>query len=170
MDADRLDALARSLAAVGSRRRALAAVLSGVLSLPSLARPDDAAAAKKNKRRKGRKKKCKGSKKRCGGKCVNTCNDPRNCGSCGKRCQLNAICSAGTCTCVNGACPNSEATCCPAASPRGACRCSSNLDPTTCEVFGADCPPGTTRCAGAICSACCPAGSTCDTSTGTCLQ
>src|SRR5688500_4148786 len=102
MDADRFDALARSLTAVGPRRRALVAALSGVLSLPGLARPDDAATAKKNKRRKGRKKRCKGSKKRCDGKCVNTRNDPRNCGSCGTRCQLNAICSAGTCTCVNG--------------------------------------------------------------------
>ena len=49
MDADRFDSLARSLTAAGSRRRALAAALSGALGLLGLAHPDDVAAAKSGK-------------------------------------------------------------------------------------------------------------------------
>jgi hypothetical protein len=109
----------------------------------------------------------------CRGACVDTSSDPRNCGSCGHRCQVNAICSAGTCTCVRGACPASDATCCPTSATRAdVCRCTGATNLGTCETAGnvEACLPGTVACLGPRCAACCPAGSTCDPSTGTCLR
>ena len=128
MDPDRFDALSRPLIATGSRRRAVAAV-GGALGLLGLAHPDEATAAKSGKckpkcgacekckrgdcDRKDGRKRCKKGKcqpkadgaacaerRCCGGACVDTSNDPRNCGSCDTRCQVNAVCSAGTCACV----------------------------------------------------------------------
>lgn len=197
MDADRFDSLARSLTVAGPRRRVLATAFAGALGALGLANSDEASAAKSGKCKpkcgeceKCRKGECnkKNGKKRCrrgrcvanprgtvscSGTCVNLQTDPRNCGSCGKRCQLNAICSAGICTCVRGACPAGDATCCPASAVRPVdCRCTSATNPGTCESEGAvaDCPPGTVACDGPRCGACCPSGSTCDPSTGTCLR
>lgn len=110
---------------------------------------------------------------RCDDACVNTAIDPRNCGTCGARCQLNAVCTAGSCGCASGVCTTAGASCCPPGS-FFACICSPSgstafTDPATCNGVPA-CPAGTTTCVGPQCQACCPAGSTCDTSTGTCLQ
>ena len=116
---------------------------------------------------------CGDGKKCCRGTCIDTNSDPRNCGACGTRCQLNAICSDGTCTCVRGTCNNSGATCCSVDSARAeVCRCSSAINPGTCETEGnVDlCPAGTVPCVGPVCAACCPANSTCDPGTGTCLR
>lgn len=106
----------------------------------------------------------------CDDVCVNTAIDARNCGSCGTRCQLNGSCSAGICGCNNGTCMIAGATCCPAGSSF-VCQCPPGIftDPTTCNGIPS-CPAGTTACVGPQCQACCPAGTNCDTSTGTCLQ
>ncbi len=109
----------------------------------------------------------------CDGACVDTRSNPRHCGGCGQRCQVNGICSAGTCTCVRGECMNSGGTCCPASAVRPiACRCTGATNLGTCETEGNVelCPPGTVACTGPVCAACCPANSTCDPSTGTCLR
>ena len=201
MDPDRFDALSRPLIATGSRRRAVAAV-GGALGLLGLAHPDEATAAKSGKckpkcgacekckrgdcDRKDGRKRCKKGKcqpkadgaacaerRCCGGACVDTSNDPRNCGSCDTRCQVNAVCSAGTCTCVRGVCDAADAACCPTTAARPeACRCTGATDPRTCETAGSLdlCPAGTVACLGPRCGSCCPTGTTCDTSTGTCLQ
>jgi hypothetical protein len=98
MDAGRFDTLARSLAAAGTRRRALAVSLSGAVGLLGLARPGDATAAKsgKCKPKCGECEKCKkgdcdrkNGKKRCKqGKCQAKAN--------------GLVCSTGTCQ--GGAC------------------------------------------------------------------
>ena len=46
----------------------------------------------------------------CGGSCVQTSSDPKNCGGCGKICDAGSLCLAGTCApivCV----PNGSASC-----------------------------------------------------------
>lgn len=116
---------------------------------------------------------CPSGTTRCGDACVNTAIDARNCGSCGTRCQLNASCTAGICGCNQGTCGGVDFTCCPPGSA-DPCFCTLAgdpifIDPTTCLGLRG-CPQGTTTCVGPQCQACCPAGSTCDPTTGTCLQ
>jgi hypothetical protein len=120
---------------------------------------------------------CAAGQTACAGVCVDTATDPLNCGSCGTRCQLNAICDQGQCACVVPACQDFRFgfTCCPAPNDVS-CACGlSNpgtvfTDPLTCdEIPAEDCPPER-RCVGPDCQACCPVGSECDPSTGTCLQ
>jgi len=189
MDGHRFDDFIRSLTTRSARRGLLAALIGGILALSATG---EAAAGKRKRKRKckptcgpcercqkGKCRKSKDGRKRCKrGKCVanvNLMTDPRNCGACGKRCQLNAICRNGVCTCVNGACPDPGASCCPASASPLTCMCSSGAfqvpaTPTPdCQPV-ASCPPGTTPCVGPSCQACCPTGATCDTSTGTCLQ
>lgn len=81
MDAACFDRLARSLTTIGSRRRALTAVVSGALGVLSLAGPDDIEAKKK--------KPCPSCRKRKKAKCKGKLPDGTPCG--------NGICSAGTC-------------------------------------------------------------------------
>ncbi len=104
----------------------------------------------------------------CGGACVNLQTDPRNCGSCGTRCQGYATCTAGVCGCFIGDCGDSKSSCCAVGS---ACACIGGtryLDPTTCRIID-DCP-AERQCIGPDCRTCCPVGSTCDPTTGTCLH
>ena len=113
----------------------------------------------------------------CGGVCVTTSTDPRNCGACGKRCQLNATCNAGVCACVQSGCPVSVASCCPLGAGMP-CQCADQLGSDTfinggtCAVISPACPADYQTCIGppGTCQACCPPGSTCDHSTGACLQ
>ena len=88
MDADRFDTLARSLTAVGSRRRTLAA-----LGLLGLADPDEAAAAKT-------------------GKCKPTCGECEKCkkGDCDKK-DGKKVCKKGKCQAKANGTPCSAGTC-----------------------------------------------------------
>jgi hypothetical protein len=52
MDADRFDALSRSLTSIGTRRRALVATLGGVLGMLGLVDPNEASAAWSSKCRR----------------------------------------------------------------------------------------------------------------------
>ena len=194
MDPDRFDALSRAASTTQSRRRLTRLVsglgLGGVLT----ALGGERAAALRNGGESCSRDRqcttgdclrsgkcscseefptCRGDQVCCGRRCVSLETNPRHCGECRKRCQVNAICDAGTCTCVRGVCPANDATCCPTTAVRDlVCRCTSATDPRTCESAGSVefCPAGTVACPGPRCGACCPAGSTCDTSTGTCLQ
>jgi hypothetical protein len=121
---------------------------------------------------------CEADETCCDGFCVNLDDDPLNCGACGKRCQLNAECDEGQCACVVPACQDFDFgfTCCPPSDPVDSCACglvnpgTVFTDPLTCdEIPAADCPEER-RCVGPTCQACCPEGSDCDPSTGTCLQ
>jgi hypothetical protein len=177
MDATQFDNMAKALRSLTTRRLTLGALLGGALGLPGLA---DAEAAKSGtckpkceeceRCKKGRCRKTKHGKKRCK---RGTCQPRAD----GTTCQLNAVCSGGSCTCVNGACAIDVpgVACCP---PSSALPCTFAaagspvfLDPTTCTFVGA-CPGGTTVCVGApgTSQACCPSGTTCDTGTGACLR
>jgi hypothetical protein len=52
---------------------------------------------------------CGAGETKCGGGCVDTSNDPNNCGSCGNACGTNQFCHNGTC--VSGICPEGQTTC-----------------------------------------------------------
>jgi hypothetical protein len=181
MDGIRFDTLARSLTSAGSRRTALTAIFGGGLATLGLGTTE----AKKRKacppcKKRNRQGKCKKTKPDgaacaggscCDGVCVDTTSDPRNCGTCGTRCQVNGKCAGGGCTCVKAGCGNPDGSCCPS-SDASICSCAPGAkftDVATCNFVDA-CPAGTTPCAGPNCKACCPAGSICDTTKGTCLQ
>jgi hypothetical protein len=111
----------------------------------------------------------------CGGACVNTRTDPTNCGTCGTHCRVNESCIDGVCACSSsnaGICPTGFTCCLPQFG--GGCACGSSptfIDPATCDDV-ATCPTNTIACSGApgTCRTCCPAGTTCDTATGACVQ
>jgi hypothetical protein len=135
MDADWFDTLARSLTAVGSRRRALTAAFAGSLGLLGLSHPDGSAA---------------------GGACKPACSECQTCkkGKCHKTkhgkvckkgtCQAKAEsigcstgrCQGGSCVAATGGngCPEGQKPCGPACILAGQC-CTST-----------DCPTGTTCC------------------------
>ena len=99
----------------------------------------------------------------CGGACVNTSDDPSNCGACGNVCN-GASCSAGHCTCPGGA------TYC-GIGGAGTCVMTS-VDPNNGGGFGQacgngqSCIAGTCMACGALAQLCC-AGGACG-SGGTC--
>jgi hypothetical protein len=110
----------------------------------------------------------------CAGACVDIRADPVNCGACGTRCRVNETCIDGACACTSsnaGTCPTGF-TCCPLQFG-GGCACGSSptfVDPATCDE-PETCPTNTIACIGTSgCRTCCPAGTTCDTDTGACLQ
>jgi hypothetical protein len=211
MDASRIDALSRALAAGPSRRSVIAGLVGSVLSLASSSvdsktrrscRPPCGECERCHRGRCHTTRHgkhcthghcrpitdgtacsgggtcqdglcvCPGGLTRCDATCVDLTNDPRNCGSCGQRCQINGVCAAGACGCLNdpSCAANPGASCCPASTGGGCASCIAGLFniPTVCGV-SATCPPGLTPCLGPSCKACCPANSTCDPSTGTCL-
>lgn len=114
MDADRFDALARSLTAAGSRRRALAAALGGAFgtALGAFSVDENAAAKKKcppcKKRKKGKCKKRKPDGTPCpGGVCQSgrCCSPEPAAVTCAGACQTTRINRCGqavTCDCPGG--------------------------------------------------------------------
>ena len=191
MDAKQFDSLTRSLYSWSTRRRLVAGLIGGLLASPLLGGAADVAArrcppCRRRKEGRCRKKRrngtpcgvgktcqrgrcvCPAGTTECSGVCVDTTSDPRNCGTCGTRCQLNGACLAGRCDCVPVGCGALVGACCPG--PGGGCGCASSgfIDPRTCTNV-LTCPSDTTPCVG-TCRTCCPAGTTCDPSTGTCLQ
>ena len=159
MDADRFDALARSLQLATPRRAALGAIGGGLAAL--LARLGiDESEAKKRKKHKKKKKKCKGNKKKCGKKCIpksqcckdSECGDQQFCcqGACidDVLCCTDADCGGNIYTCEEGVCLCPD----PSEVPCSANEC---CDPDTqvCEVTpdtsacqSGDCPAGTDFC------------------------
>jgi hypothetical protein len=145
MDADRFDALSRSLAAVGTRRRALVTALVSALSALGLADPDEVSAAKspKCKRKPGECERCdRGTCTRKNGE---------------KRCKAGKIkpkafgtpCSVGSCQ--NGACIAAAAAA--PALPCGGCpsgqRCLANGScAIICGLGEPDCPSSCNACSG----------------------
>lgn len=112
----------------------------------------------------------------CNGLCADLKSNPRNCGACGKRCQVESTCEQGVCTCLGGGgfpCNDPDFSCCGADDPQDICICTLVISgkfsiPGTCGQGPCD-PPGV-PCVGPVCQACCPPRSTCDPTTGTCLQ
>src|SRR5215208_2223153 len=102
MDDDRFDALARSLAATGSRRRALTATLSGALGTLGLLSPDAAEAGGTCKPACNECQTCKKGacrKTKHGKKCKKgTCQPLRD----GTGCSGGGFCQSGACACPLG--------------------------------------------------------------------
>ena len=176
MDADRFDALTRSLTAAGSRRRALATALSGALGLLGLAGPDEAAAAKS-------------------GKCKPPCGECATCkrGDCKKKQGRKKRCKRGKCQplregtpCTNGTCQSGSCIAAVLPCPQGLTVCSGSCVDTrtaqaNCGGCGIVCGPRQTCCGGDCvslntnrrnCGACgnvCPVGTNCCNRTCSCV-
>jgi hypothetical protein len=170
MNAGSFDALIRG-ASVTNSRRALGRLLAAIAaaSIGGVATPQSGDAGNRK-----RKRRCRGGKRRCGRRCVDTRTNPRHCGGCGNRCQVNGVCIAGRCTCPKGNCADPGLNCCPkdlavdctgftANDPQG-----QFTDVATCG-FTTECPTDR-QCVGPRFQACCPADSRCDRRTGTCLR
>ena len=103
-------------------------------------------------------------------------SDPFNCGACGNRCHFNETCVEGVCACVGQTVPEVE-ICAPGFSCdvifSGSCACTTLDRATIFDPISGDsvasCPTGSTPCIGPACKACCPPGSACDPSSGTCV-
>lgn len=83
---------------------------------------------------------CSGTQTSCGGKCVVTSTDPRNCGGCGVTCGANQVCYSSGCA---NACPGTLTSC------NGTC-VDTSLDNANCGGCGKPCAPGT-GCLGNTC-------------------
>lgn len=68
------------------------AALAGLIASATAAQPEPVSARKK-------KKKCAAGLVLCGGKCVSTATDNRNCGKCGTICKDDLRCASGKCVC-----------------------------------------------------------------------
>jgi hypothetical protein len=133
MDNDRFDDLTRALAAVRSRRGALASLGAGIAAAisPGLD-ADDAGARRRRRKRRRRKKKVIVCVPNCA---LQECG-PNGCGgSCGT-CGSRRTCVSGTCVCSVTDCGNG--LCCPARSPQ--CCPPTTQDPEgSCTQTGRTC-------------------------------
>jgi hypothetical protein len=168
MDGARFDALTRTLTAASSRRRAIAAVLSGSLGLLGLAHPDDATAARsgKCKPKCGACEKCrrgdcdkKNGKKVCKrGKCKpkptgTPCGTGKTCQSGTCRLSCPVPCAGGDCSSGACVCPGGTERCGDACLPL--CGAMKARDPLTCGCCGtsdASCTGDGDCCAGLACT------------------
>jgi hypothetical protein len=164
LDANRFDALARSLEDGFPRRVALGGALGA--GFASLLSPFGAGEADAKKRKK-KKKKCKGGKKKCGKKCIlkteccggcgqdeeccdGTCfnvqTDAEHCGDCDIACGTGEFCldgeclvGIGTCDVGDDFCTNVQDVC----NDNQTCQCLQSFDgQTRCGSF----PPGGFEC------------------------
>ena len=165
MDADRFDAMARSLVALRTRRGMLGAVLGGTLGLLGLA---ETAADKRRNKKGGKGKKGKKGKKSPPTPCAETCS-----GCCDDDdCRLGtetAACGGGGEPCVDCADVGAGQTCGggPGGTP-GVCGCT----PTTCAGEAKDCATIADGCGDELdCGTCPLAGQPCvDNVCGVCEE
>lgn len=124
MEADRFDALLRSLASRTSRRAFSNLTIAGSLAAVLGHAPE--VVSKKRK-----KKKCKGGTTKCGKACVNTQTDPAHCGGCNQACAGGATCRNGSCQTTTTTTTTGPGNCTPACAAdrtcfMGVCLCNSH--------------------------------------------
>jgi len=142
MEPSQFDELTKSLATPTSRRQALktlaATTFGGLFALRGLGTVFA-------------KKQCPPGLTNCGGKCVDTKNDPNNCGVCGTKCK-SGLCVNGLC-CPPGAvkCGNS---CCSFTCCGGKTCVDTKNDINNCGSCGNVCS-GRSCCNSSCCPACC---------------
>jgi hypothetical protein len=83
----------------------------------------------------------------CGSACVDTNEDPANCGVCGNACSTGMFCLSGQCAAIPTCGPANSGTLCPLASGKTGTCCSSQCvdtesDSANCEGCGIACPVG----------------------------
>jgi hypothetical protein len=121
MDGTRFDALARTLAATGSRRNVVRAMIAAAAaSLLGAAKTEAWRQAGGPCNADGSCPlgqhcvvgvcECDSGLTICNGRCVNLQTDPANCGACGQHCQPGAPCAGGECACDHALCGDN---CCP---------------------------------------------------------
>jgi hypothetical protein len=145
MDAPRFDALARSLSTTGSRRRALAAAVSGALGVLGRSAPDEATAAKS-------------------GKCQRTPGECERCkkGTCDRK-NGKKTCRKGKLT------PKAEGTPCASGSCQsGRCVTASGALVGSPGPAGPPGPPGPPLSPPPVCPAVCPTCQSCHPAVGVC--
>ena len=170
MDADRFDALVRSLIALRTRRGTLGAALGGVLGLLGLTETaadphqnrrrhahhrEVEAQTKRKKRKKGKKGKRKTAPPPCAETCAGCCDD----GGCQSGTDTTARGARGT-PCLDCATIGTGQTCGggPGGGTPGVCGCT----PTTCLAQGKDCGTAPDGCGEELnCGACPLAGQPC---------
>jgi hypothetical protein len=146
MDADRFDALSRSLTSAGSRRRALTGLLSGALGLFGASVEETAAKKCKKIKNKKKRKKCLAKAKPCVPTCAGKlCGDDGCGGVCGVAC-------ASTHTCLKGRC-----VCPPSCAPSNACGPDGCGDSCGMCTGGRTCQGGQCTCPEAECNGACVA-------------
>jgi hypothetical protein len=131
MDADRSDRLARSIAAPVSRRSLVKTVAGGVAAavVAALGGGSAAAAYRRCTLPNGR------SGRLCNGVCLDTANDPKNCGACGRVCPSGTFCCNGWCA---DPARNAPGCCPPSISCGGVCT-NPYSDRTNCGACGVVC-------------------------------
>jgi hypothetical protein len=166
MDADRFDALSRSLTRARSRRTALASLLGGALGLVALREVD------------AKKKRCPPCKKRKKGKCKKKKPDGTACpgGTCqGGRCLLTRCTpSCRGKVCGDDGCGGSCGSCGAVPCTNGACNCAGQPDLRDCgrgqQCSGDVCATPLVTCSHGLCflnEHCC--NGRCNTGEGSCL-
>ncbi|MCC7025166.1 MAG: hypothetical protein IT338_20200 [Thermomicrobiales bacterium] len=140
MDGERFDRLARLVGERSTRRRLAEAFVA--LGLFAAGEAGETSAGKKHKHGK-KPRKCKAGKAKCGGACVDTTTDGRNCGKCGNACGAGKACVGGACQ--GGGCSDGQRLC------NGAC-VDTQTDTRHCGACDAPCDRG--RCVGGECIEC----------------
>jgi hypothetical protein len=169
MEASHFDALARSLTAAGSRRRALTGLLLGSLGFLGASVEETAAKNCKKIKNKKKRKKCLAKANGCTPNCDRKiCGDDGCGGSCGS-CVAPETCQNGDCKCIPRCAPTNACgpdgcygscgTCTgdPPCSERGVCECGDGM-----ELCGGNCrslcTDGSIRPPNGACDCCYPKG------------
>jgi hypothetical protein len=88
----------------------------------------------------------------CSGACVDTTNDPDNCGGCGTACATDEYCSSGTCTAAGtDACATGQTEC-------GGLCASTDTDRNNCGACGTVCTDGEVCDGAGVCALSCQSG------------
>jgi hypothetical protein len=129
VDARRFDTVAKAFASGTSRRQVLQGVRGAVAAVVGATLGLGVTEVARSKKRRAKvtaqrgkpagRGRCTSPMIRCGGTCVDTQTNPKNCGACGKDCGAGMFCQGGTCVCTQA---SWEESC------SGSCYCTTTVD------------------------------------------